>query len=255
MPAHRLTDHVWLVGSGEPGPAFTDAHDGHSYLVRGDDGTALLLDCGTGRGSQAWLSNLDAVCDRDAVVAVLISHYHADHAGGAAAAIDAGFAVFGAPETVAALALADEEVTSLALARDAGVYPADYALTPARIAGAVDHLDVGELRVVVEPTPGHCDGHLAFRLFVDDTVALFSGDCLFSGGRVSVQAIHDCRLRRYAMTVQELTEQHTDQLFPGHGPAVLSSAGDDIERAAATFRSLRVPPNFLDAAPAEETNS
>jgi glyoxylase-like metal-dependent hydrolase (beta-lactamase superfamily II) len=252
MPAHRLTDHVWLVGSGEPGPAFTDAYDGHSYLVRDDDGTALLLDCGTGRGSSAWLSNLDAVCDRDAVIAVLISHYHADHAGGAAAAIEAGFAVLGAPRTVEALALADEEVTSLGLARDAGVYPAEYTLTPARMAAAGDHLDVGALRVVVEPTPGHCDGHLAFRLLVGDSAALFSGDCLFSGGRVSVQAIHDCRLREYATTVQGLARRPTEQLFPGHGPAVLSNARLDIERAAATFRSLRVPPNFLDAVPPEE---
>lgn len=255
MPAVRLTDHVWRVGSGESDPAFTDAYDGHSYLIRSDEGPALLLDCGTGRGASAWLANIDGVCDRDAVVGALLSHYHADHAGGAAAATAAGFVVLGDPATVAALAVADEEVTSLRLARDAGVYPPDYAPRPARIEPAPEHVDVGALHVTVEPTPGHCDGHLAFRLHAGDDAALFSGDCIFSGGRVSVQAIHDCRLRDYAATVERLAERSTEQLFPGHGPAVLSNASNDIERAAAAFRSLRLPPNLLNAAPPEEAGT
>jgi glyoxylase-like metal-dependent hydrolase (beta-lactamase superfamily II) len=252
VPALRLTDHVWLVGSGEPGPAFTDTYDGHSYLIKDDDGPALLVDCGTGRGVAAWLANVDGVCDRDAVVGTLLSHYHADHAGGAAIAAATGFVVLGAPATVAALATADEEVTSLRLARDAGVYPPDYAPAPAGIEHAPEHLDVGALQLTVEPTPGHCDGHLAVRLHVGDNAALFSGDCIFSRGRVSVQAIHDCRLRDYAITVEQLATRPTEQLFPGHGPAVLADAGNDIERAAATFRSLRIPPNLLDTSPPEE---
>ena len=252
VPAQRLSDHVWLVGTGEPGPAFTDVYDGHSYLIRAEGGTALLVDCGSGRGVEAWLRNVDEVCDRDAVLAVMLSHYHADHAGGAASVRAVGFSVLGDPLTVSALAAADEQVTSLALARGAGVYPSDYELIRSDIGTAPDQLDVGDLRVLIEPTPGHCDGHLAFRLVVGDSSALFSGDCIFAGGRVSVQAIHDCRLRTYATTLEELAGRPTEQLFPGHGQAVLSAADTDIERAAAIFRSLRIPPNLLDSHPHEE---
>lgn len=74
---------------------------------------------------------------------------------------------------------------------------------------------------------------------------LFSGDCLFAGGRVSLQALHDCRLDRYADTVIDLAGRDIDALLPGHGDAELSGAGRDIHRAAQSFRRLVPPPNFL----------
>jgi hypothetical protein len=73
---------------------------------------------------------------------------------------------------------------------------------------------------------------------------LLSGDCLFAEGRVSMLAIPDCRLDRYAHTVGELAGNHFDALLPGHGPAVLEDAAADIDRAAQSFRRLIPPPNF-----------
>jgi hypothetical protein len=62
---------------------------------------------------------------------------------------------------------------------------------------------------------------------------------------VSVQAIHDCRLDRYAATVIDLAGRDIDVLLPGHDEPVLQAAGADIERAAQSFRRLVPPPNLL----------
>lgn len=246
MSARQLLDRIWLVGSGTDRAAFTDDHDCHCYLVF-DGSSGFLIDAGTGRAAQQWLANVSEVCALDDLAGVILTHYHADHAGGAAAARRAGLAVFGHPLTAAALASADETVTSLAIARDVGVYPADYRLEPAQI----EPLTVGRpLRAAtvtldILDAPGHSDGHVVVRGRAEDRSVLFSGDCLFAQGRVSIQALHDCRLERYAETVISLAATHTDALLAGHGDIVLAGAQDGIERAAQHFRRLVPPPNQL----------
>ena len=227
MTAERVLDTVWRVG----GAGLTDDLDCHCYLVF--DGTGgFLVDTGTGRAAARWLDAVSSVCDPAVLTGVVVTHYHADHAGGAAAA----------------LAVADEDRTSLTVARAAGVYPPEYRLAPAtvdRVVGAGDRIVAGGLDVEIAAAPGHCDGHLVVLVRSAGRTLLFSGDCLFSGGRVSLQAIHDCRLDRYAETVIALSGRDVDVLLPGHGAPVLRDAGRDIARAAESFRRLVPPPNVL----------
>ncbi|MBX7266266.1 MBL fold metallo-hydrolase [Micromonospora sp. Llam7] len=111
MPAVEIVDSVWLVGSGTHPDALTDPHDCHCYLVW--DGTGgLLVDTGTGLGADAWLANIAEVCDPAVLSGVVVTHYHADHAGGTAAARAAGLPVIASAETRTALAVADEARTS-----------------------------------------------------------------------------------------------------------------------------------------------
>jgi len=241
VTAERLLDTVWRVG----GAGLTDDLDCHCYLIF-DGRTGLLVDTGAGRAADRWLAAVAQVCDPAALAGVLVTHYHADHAGGAGTAAAAGLTVLGSRDTAAALRVADEDVTSLAVARAAGVYPPDYRLrATAAEAVAPGRLPVGGLDLEVVDAPGHCDGHLVLVLRTAGRTVLFSGDCLFAGGRVSVQAIHDCRLDRYAATVIDLADRNVDVLLPGHGEPVLDGAGADVERAAASFRRLVPPPNLL----------
>ncbi|MEV2240330.1 MBL fold metallo-hydrolase [Micromonospora sp. NPDC049891] len=247
MPAVEIVDSVWLVGSGTHPDVLTDPHDCHCYLIW--DGTGgLLVDTGTGLGADAWLANIAEVCDPAALAGAVVTHYHADHAGGTAAAHAAGLPVIASAETRTALAVADESGTSLAPARAAGIYPADYRLSPAtvdRVVGDGDTIDTGRLSIEIIAAPGHCDGHLVVLLRRAGQRILFSGDCLFAGGRVSLQAIHDCRLDRYADTVVALAARNIDVLLPGHGEQVLREAGAQIQQAAESFRRLVPPPNVL----------
>ncbi|AVT35799.1 MBL fold metallo-hydrolase [Plantactinospora sp. BB1] len=247
MGAVPLVDSVWLVGSGSHPDARTDPHDCHCYLIWDGKG-GVLVDTGTGLGARAWLAAVAEVCDPAALTGVIVTHYHADHAGGAAAAQAAGLPLLASAETSAALATADESRSSLAVARAAGVYPADYRLAPARVDRVLAGGDVvraGDLDLRIVDAPGHCDGHLVVLLRRAGRTILFSGDCLFAGGRVSIQAIHDCRLDRYAETVVALAGEEVDVLLPGHGEPVLTDAGVEIARAAESFRRLVPPPNVL----------
>ncbi|QZY53098.1 MBL fold metallo-hydrolase [Leucobacter tenebrionis] len=248
MTATRLSSRVWLVG-GSDGPASTDAWDGNQYLVW-DGERGALIDCGTGRGSKAWLDQVASVTgDLRTVDALLITHYHADHAGGAAAAERAGLRVLGSPATAKALRDGDEQTTSLVRARRAGVYPADYRMPPAPSAEEVPReLRFGRSVLRVIRAPGHCDGHLVFALEEPDGVALFTGDTLFPGGRVSIQAIPDCRLDAYADTMHRLSRQPVVALYPGHGGAELDpgSAAESVRSASSSFARLVPPPNLLN---------
>lgn len=240
MSAVQILDTVWQVG----GAGLTDDHDCHCYLVW--DGTGgILVDTGTGLGARRWLSAVAEVCDPAALTGAVVTHYHADHAGGAAAAHHAGLTVMGSPETAAALRLGDESRTALAVARTVGVYPDTYRLARAPVDEVPDVVHAGGLHIETIPAPGHCDGHLVVLVRSAGRTILFSGDCLFAGGRVSLQAIHDCRLDRYAETVIALAERDVDVLLPGHGDLVLHDARAAIATAAASFARLIPPLNFL----------
>lgn len=241
VSAVRILDTVWQVG----GAGLTDDHDCHCYLVwDGSDG--ILIDTGTGLGAQRWFSAITEVCDPTALTGAALTHYHGDHAGGAAAAHEGGLTVMGSPETAAALRAGDEVRTSLAVARALGVYPDTYRLAQAPVGLVPDIIHAGALDIETIPAPGHCDGHLVFLVRSVDRTILFSGDCLFAGGRVSLQAIPDCRLDRYAETVIGLAERDIDVLLPGHGDMVLHDARTVIATAARSFARLIPPPNFLN---------
>jgi len=249
MSAVRLSDVVWLVGTAdETSPAFTSPYDGNQYLIwNGERG--LLIDAGTGLAADVWFANVAEVAPRDAIDAVVITHYHGDHAGGAAAAAAHGWRVAAGETTARALEAGDEQVTQVARAREIGVYPREFALrahAPERILSDGEMVQLGALRVTGIAAPGHCDGHVVCLLEgPGETAALFTGDVLFAGGLVSMQAIPDCRLDRYAETVITLAGLGVDQLFPGHGRWVERDAHLEVSAAAESFARLIPPRNVL----------
>lgn len=242
---YQISETVWLALSADNQGVVGEPYDCNGYLVW-DGETGVLVDAGVGNTAPQWLEAVNEVAPLGKILGVLLTHYHLDHAGGAAAAAAAGLKVFGSVETSRALAAADETVTQVAAARRAGVYPPEYSLPRCDAVQAVGNGDaLGPLRVV--QTPGHCDGHVVGLMDAGEGVALFSGDMLFAGGRVSVQAIPDCRLDEYAESVLRVEREDLTALYPGHGGQVLSrrevQAG--VRAAAESFRRLAPPPNWL----------
>ena len=81
----KLTPSISLVGSGVLGFGLSDDYDSHVYWVDGGAESALI-DAGGGRNLDAIRSNiLKDGRDFSTLRYVLLTHYHADHAGGAAA--------------------------------------------------------------------------------------------------------------------------------------------------------------------------
>ncbi len=227
----RLTEHVSLVGSGAAGFDLTDPLDCHVYAVRGTRAVALI-DAGAGRATEAILANTGP----DLPSVVLLTHGHADHAGGAAALarLVPSLSVYAGPPAAAWIAAGDEPGISLDRARAGGTYPADYALEACPGVLSIqdgDEIDLGGVTLRALATPGHADGHTCYLLSAEGFSALFSGDCVFTGGRISLQNLHDCRVPEYAASLARLSTLDIDALFPGHHEISLSRAARHLRAA------------------------
>lgn len=172
-----ITDQIGLIDNGLLG---TDGF-GATYVVKGD--TVALIETGTSLTAPTILAGLAALgIERDAVTAILLTHIHMDHAGGAGEL---------APE----LPNADVWISSLSgqhlvdptrllpsVERAVGAmwpyYGTVTPLDPSRLRPAEEmRLDLGQGLVIESiPTPGHSPDHLAFWCARDG--ALWAGDAI-----------------------------------------------------------------------------
>lgn len=163
-------------------------------------------------------AGIEALVRRHRLVpaALLVTHGHVDHAGGAAVARGYGIGTHLHPDD-AFLALdpgsqlrmlfgpvADEQLAGFE-------FPAGYVPL---LAG--DRLELAGLAVDVLHTPGHTPGHCCFHL-ADDGV-LFTGDQLFAGsiGRTDLPGGDLPTLARSMKDVLALDD--ATRVLPGHGP-------------------------------------
>jgi glyoxylase-like metal-dependent hydrolase (beta-lactamase superfamily II) len=246
----RLLDNVYLVGGGAySGLGLTSGGDCNIYLIDGGSELALV-DCGLGTSFDTIVGNIKSDgLDPSRIKRLFLTHYHADHAGGAAlfhSKLGVGVAI--SSEAAAALESGDEGATSVAAARSAGIFPTDYKLEPCPVAislGDGDQHQVGNLTIGFLSTPGHCAGHGSFLLTGGDKPVLFAGDSLFWAGQILLQAIPDCDLQASLASVLKLEGLGFDAFLPGHGAITLSGGHLHVELAAKTIRSLAIPRNLV----------
>jgi glyoxylase-like metal-dependent hydrolase (beta-lactamase superfamily II) len=108
-----------------------------------------------------------------------------------------------------------------------------------------DTLSVGRLTVQVIATPGHAAGHLCFAVGVGGRTVLFSGDLVFSRGRVALLATPDCDLTLLAMSLRRVASLRPDVLLPGHETLVLDNAHEHVDAAVAALDVQQLPPPLL----------
>ncbi|WP_346040767.1 MBL fold metallo-hydrolase [Actinomadura chokoriensis] len=242
----RLTQHVELVGSGGAGFDLTDALDCHVYLVRGPRGAALI-DAGAGASAGLFARRLLAASGPARERHLLLTHGHADHAGGAAEAarLVPDLDVRAGAPADAWIASGAERMLSVDRGKASGVYPPEYAFTACpsvRPIGDGERIDLGGGVVLTAvATQGHADGHTCYLLDAPEGRALFSGDCVFTGGRVSLQNVHDARVPEYAASLERLAELEIDMLLPGHHEISLARAGRHLAAARDVLRRGLLP--------------
>lgn len=169
---------------------------------------------------------IDAPPDPDAVldlvaqhrfvpVALLLTHGHVDHMGGAGALSRRLVVAVYVHRSDDYLTLAPE----LQLRSLFGMVPEGDFAPPERLTNLVHGpLDLAGMRVDVLHTPGHTPGHCCFHLAEEGI--LFSGDQLFAGsiGRTDLPGGSYPQLMA-SMREKIVTLDHTTRVLPGHGPA------------------------------------
>ena len=103
------------------------------------------------------------------------------------------------------------------------------------------------MRLQVFDTPGHSDGHVSLLLEEGQDRILFAGDVIFFGGKILLQAIHDCRLDAEIRSLRKLRDLAITMLFPGHLTVSLKDGQRHIERANQVLDRLLIPEQMLSA--------
>jgi glyoxylase-like metal-dependent hydrolase (beta-lactamase superfamily II) len=248
----RLTEDVAIVGGGVmTGFGLSSDLDAHVYLLDGGSDCALI-DCGMGTrlGVEKVLAQIrGAGVDPERVTRLLLTHYHTDHAGGAASYRErVGLRVSISARVRHALEEPDHTMTQFDAARAAGVFPADYDFQPCAVDDPMvdgDVREVGRLSVRYLDTPGHCAGHGSYLVTGGERTYLFAGDAVFAQGRLFLQAIPDCDLAASADSVRRLGDLDFDALLPGHGAIALSGGQDHVRAAVGVLDRLAVPQNII----------
>ena len=246
----RLTPEVHLVGSGGGGFDLTDGFDCHVYLVDGGS-EAALVDAGIGAGVEAMLANVsEAGVEIETIRYLLLTHAHPDHSGGAArvTAELPQVEVAASREVADWVRTGDEDAMSLETGKKAEFYPTNYRFSPCPVGlevGEGDVIRVGDVELEVLETPGHSDGHLAFRGRASHRTFLFSGDLVFFGGRISLENNWDCRIQEYSASVGKLRAAGVDVLLPGHHFVTLKDGQRHIDAADRLFERGFVPKSVV----------
>lgn len=245
----KLTDTVYLVGSGAGGIGLTNSYDGNAYYIDcGEEG--ILIDAGSGCESERIIEQIRLAnpCSKP-VSTLFLTHHHGDHAGGAKDMVRCFGCRVAAPEQEAdSIEQADETVLGLDVAKRAGFYPADYCFKPCDVDVRVlpgMEFQKGNVSVRVLDGAGHSLGGVCYYLECEGRWNLFAGDLLSFNGLISLQNIPGADIGRYSRSVLGLEGLHVDGFFPGHGCFSLSGGGVHVAKAAAKFRTLGVPQNAV----------
>jgi len=245
----RITEDVYLVGGG-PSKAFglSADPDCHIYLIDGGSELALI-DCGMGTSLDQIVTNIEREgLDIARLRRLILTHYHMDHAGGAARFREHfDLQVWAPREAAAALRTGDERAVALDVAKAAGFYAAGYLFEPVAIDRELsegDRVQIGDLTLEVFDTPGHCHGHASYLLRGRGRRYLFAADAVFAGGRVVLQNIHDCSIQQSAASILKLAELEFDSLLPGHGAIAVNEGQSHVRRAAEAVGQLFIPKNL-----------
>ena len=241
----KITDNIYIVGGGKWGFGISQEIDCNIYIVDTGDGL-VMIDSGTGLEPERVDANIEShgfkVTD---LKAIILTHYHGDHACGAARFQKLTGAPIYAPELEAdAIRNGDEIQTGLAGAKG-GLYPIDFVYPKSENVIAVgegETLTVGNITFTFYMTPGHSLQDMVVYAEIDGKKCLFTGDFVFAQGMVLIQALPDVSIYPYVEAMRKINDLEFDAAFPGHGVFVLEGGHKFVEFALAKFNVGLLPP-------------
>ena len=243
----RLTENVYLVGSGHFG--LSQDFDSSVYVVN-CNGSLVMIDTGAGCNIDIILKNIrkDGL-NPENISNVLLTHYHADHAGGAKKLKDLiKCKVYISAIEADVLKNGDEKGLKLDIAKRSGLYSPDYVFSNCEASVELRNNDLISCNDFVFKAlniPGHSEGSICYFIDLPEGKALFSGDVVFAEGVIGLLNCDDSNLSDYRNYLNRLSNLNVDMLFPGHFVFVLSKGQKHIDKAIASLSLLGLPKNFI----------
>jgi len=186
------------------------------YVENG--GERVLVDAGWDTDITHIAIELDKLLRGKSLDALVLTHRHIDHVGGAAAAVKKyGCRAVTHEKDSKALADGDEVTTGAELFGS--------AFEPLPVESVKEGDAIAGMEVV--HTPGHTIG--SFCLYEPESRALFSGDTVFCDG-VGRWDLPTGDLKALVESVKRLAKLEVGGLYPGHGRAVTEMGSALIEQ-------------------------
>jgi glyoxylase-like metal-dependent hydrolase (beta-lactamase superfamily II) len=248
----RIAKDIYLVGGGDIG--LSSKMDCHVYLIDGGR-EKCLIDAGVGLETQRILENMteDGFDPHRDVRSILITHAHADHAGGTKSLREATGAEVLAPEVEAEFIEkgGGDLEAGLRVTKNSGVYPKDYVYQHSKVDRVVRHgdkIEVGKYTLKAIRVEGHSHGTTAYMI-EEAPRSLFSSDIVFIGGTIGLGNWPGCDLGKYRENIVKLAGLSIVSLFPGHFMWTLRDGQSHLDKAVKNFEEAWVPPAWTHMHP------
>ena len=242
----KITERLYLVGSGRSGFGMTNPSDSHVYLVESTSGN-IMIDAGVGLEVDRIIGVIEGDgIDPPTVDHLFLTHVHSDHAGGTAEFKRRFDCTVYVPRLEAEiLRTGDEDLLSLPVAKADGIYPEDYTFTPCNpdveLAGG-ETFTFGEVTVQAIHTPGHSSGSTCYLVETEGKRCLFSGDVVLHNGLLLFLNCLGSTMEGYRASLPKLAGLDVDMLMPGHGLFTFSNGQEHIDKAVEAIKHLAPPP-------------
>ena len=200
----------------------------NSFIIDGDDGV-VLIDTGLPNKQDVIVAALSSMGRRiDEVAAIVLTHAHSDHTGGAAALqFESGAAVIAS--TVDAPMVRGEQPVPPPPILDFPVFRSLVAMlvpTPKPV-GVANVVDSGPVPIVSDlvaiPTPGHTAGHISLLLDRNDGV-LFAGDSAMSRSSKVIRGFMNRKTPTFDSSLRAMAEREFEVACFGHSPPIAKEA-------------------------------
>ncbi|MGA1819491.1 MAG: MBL fold metallo-hydrolase [Thermoplasmatota archaeon] len=196
--------------------------DSNIFLIRGPD-TNVLIDTGSGFYNMAVEGSIRRELRGSELTAIVLTHEHFDHSGGAAYLMRTFNApVYGSAECARAMREADPNLT--------GSFLFGANMEPMMdIVEIGSTLEIGGLAFDVHSTPGHAPGLVC--LIERSGKNLFCGDLIFCDGGVGRWDLPGGDLDLLRDSIDRSAAWDINTLYPGHGRYETRDPKQQIELA------------------------
>lgn len=247
----RIAKDIYLVGDGAI--RLSNPIDCHVYLIDGGD-KKVLIDSGVGIEPELIIDNIrnDGFNPSD-IDYLIVTHCHADHAGGCSQLRRELSCKSFAPELEAKfIEDGTDEDLGLPSTKLAGIYPKDYVYPHSEIdrkLGDGERIDADKYELTAIHVPGHSYGSTVFLMKGEGYNAAFTNDIVFLGGTIGLGNWIGSSLEDYRNNIGKLANLSVEGLFPGHFLWTLKAGQEHLDKAINGLKLPYPPPNFQQVHP------